>query len=257
MGQARRPALREGARDRRDALWREVVATDVEVGQVTPVARRERVREDLGADVVEAAMACVTGHRMTPDLAAMCLQTYWRRYTSIANYQESRGAAITVQAAFRGMGGRTEARGEQEAMDQALMDAGLIARSNNDEDLYAHKSVTKLQAVWRGHLARQIVDKLRWQSKSKLQRTFSWSKKNKKKPTPEAIERKRRRRKRKQDFETARAARRASFIEGLAPSDYDALEALILRVEPGADAVEAWATGTRPGWWRIFVSESL
>ena len=82
-------------------------------------------------------------------------------------------------------------------------------------------------------------------------------KKNKKKPTPEAIERKRRRRKRKQDFETARAARRASFIEGLAPSDYDALEALILRVEPGADAVEAWATGTRPGWWRIFVSESL
>ena len=82
-------------------------------------------------------------------------------------------------------------------------------------------------------------------------------KKNKKKPTPEAIERKRRRRKRKQDFETARAARRASFIEGLAPSDYDALEALILRVEPGADAVEAWAGGTRPGWWRIFVSESL
>ena len=82
-------------------------------------------------------------------------------------------------------------------------------------------------------------------------------KKNKKKPTPEAIERKRRRRKRKQDFETARAARRASFIEGLAPSDYDALEALILRVEPGADAVEAWATGTRPGWWRTFVSESL
>ena len=82
-------------------------------------------------------------------------------------------------------------------------------------------------------------------------------KKNKKKPTPEAIERKRRRRKRKQDFETARAARRASFIDGLAPSDYDALEALILRVEPGADAVEAWATGTRPGWWRIFVSESL
>ena len=138
--------------------------------------------QQLGADVVEAAMACVTGHRMTPDLAAMCLQTYWRRYTSIANYQESRGAAITVQAAFRGMGGRTEAQGEQEAMDQALMDAGLIARPNNDEDLYAHKSVTKLQAVWRGHLARQFVDKLRWQSKSKLQRTFSWSKKNKKKP---------------------------------------------------------------------------
>ena len=30
------------------------------------------------------------------------------------------------------------------------------------------KSAAKLQAVWRGHLARTFTDKLRWQSKSKL-----------------------------------------------------------------------------------------
>ena len=39
--------------------------------------------QQLGADFVEAATACVQGKRMTDDLAAMCLQTYWRRYQSI------------------------------------------------------------------------------------------------------------------------------------------------------------------------------
>ena len=52
----------------------------------------------LGADVMEAAMAAFAGHRMTPELAASCIATYWRRYTAIANFQESRGAAITLQA---------------------------------------------------------------------------------------------------------------------------------------------------------------
>jgi len=69
------------------------------------------------------------------------------------------------------------------------------------------------------------------------------------KPTPEAIERKRRRRKRRQDHDAALAARRASFIEGLASSDYDALEARALRDMPEhhttcADALGAWAAGT-------------
>ena len=53
--------------------------------------------QQLGADIVEAGLACMTGHRMTPDLAALCITTYWRRYAAIANYQESRGAAITIQ----------------------------------------------------------------------------------------------------------------------------------------------------------------
>ena len=54
--------------------------------------------QQLGADLIDATIACVTGHRMTPDLAALCITTYWRRYAAIANYQESRGAAITIQA---------------------------------------------------------------------------------------------------------------------------------------------------------------
>ena len=51
----------------------------------------------LGIDLVDSLTACVGGHRMTPDLAALCIETYWRRYASICEYQESRGAAITLQ----------------------------------------------------------------------------------------------------------------------------------------------------------------
>merc|ERR1719240_2073908 len=51
---------------------------------------------------------------MTPDIAAMCITTYWRRYAAIANYQESRGAAITIQAAFRGMDNRAQLRDRRE-----------------------------------------------------------------------------------------------------------------------------------------------
>ena len=53
--------------------------------------------QSLGQDIVEASIACLTGHRMTPELAALCIATYWRRYSCIANYQECRGAAITLQ----------------------------------------------------------------------------------------------------------------------------------------------------------------
>lgn len=55
----------------------------------------------LGADVFESAIAAFSGHRMTPELAASCIATYWRRYTAICNFQESRGAAITVQASLQ------------------------------------------------------------------------------------------------------------------------------------------------------------
>jgi len=40
-------------------------------------------------------------------------------------------------------------------------------------------AIQQLQSVWRGHLARAHVDKLKYKSKSKLQRTFSWSNKSK------------------------------------------------------------------------------
>jgi hypothetical protein len=52
----------------------------------------------LGADFMDAFVACISGNRMTPDLAALCIATYWRRYCCIAHLQESRGAAITLQA---------------------------------------------------------------------------------------------------------------------------------------------------------------
>ena len=55
----------------------------------------------LGEDVIEAFLACIRGHRMTEDLAARCIQTYQRRFMSVANFQENRGAAITIQVCAR------------------------------------------------------------------------------------------------------------------------------------------------------------
>ena len=52
---------------------------------------------------------------MTDEQAALCVQAYWRRYLSVINFQESRGAAITMQAALRGM----RLRGDQRAKAQA------------------------------------------------------------------------------------------------------------------------------------------
>jgi hypothetical protein len=134
--------------------------------------------QQLRADFVEAVIACVTGHRMTPELAALCIATYWRRYAAIANYQESRGAAITLQAAFRGMDNRLVLKDQSDAAAklQAVL-KGRKTREKTDDELSMYRAVSRLQAVWRGHLARSYSDKLRWQSKSKLQRTFSWGKK--------------------------------------------------------------------------------
>ena len=55
----------------------------------------------LGVDVFEAAVAAISGHKMTPELAALCIATYWRRYQAICQYQESRGAIITLQVRTR------------------------------------------------------------------------------------------------------------------------------------------------------------
>ena len=52
----------------------------------------------LGADLLDAFIACIRGHRMTDDLAALCIQTYARRFMATVDFQENRGAAITIQA---------------------------------------------------------------------------------------------------------------------------------------------------------------
>ena len=53
--------------------------------------------QSIGADLVDAFVTCISGRRMTEDLAAQCIQTYWYRYQSLSDYQNSRGAAITIQ----------------------------------------------------------------------------------------------------------------------------------------------------------------
>ena len=210
--------------------------------------------QQLGADMVDAAIACLGGHRMTPDLASLCIATYWRRYTAVANYQECRGAAITIQvrcpppqqeprlaaraqekidramppsraclsalrrrqrhaspARARGtalcdricdhltrllfacrsqaaMRGKVQREDDERRMHEAMALTrtmrGDATAEELEEENYKYHQAARVQAVWRGHMSRAYTEKLRWQSKSKLQRTFSWGKKGKaRKPT--------------------------------------------------------------------------
>lgn len=58
---------------------------------------------------------------------------------------------------------------------------GTTSRTGTEGAREGYRAATRLQAQWRTHLASAYSDQLRWQSKSKLQRTFSWNKKGKRK----------------------------------------------------------------------------
>lgn len=61
---------------------------------------------------------------------------------------------------------------------EALENLKESLRAPDTEDIEYH-AMQQLQSVWRGHLARAYVDKLKYKKQSKLQRTFSWSNKSK------------------------------------------------------------------------------
>jgi hypothetical protein len=87
--------------------------------------------------------------------------------------------ALGWQAALRGMDQRLYTR---QLLDQVRSQHSLAAEEHqlhSDEDNLEYLSATHLQAAWRAHLARQFVDKLRYSKMTRLQRTFSWSKKKK------------------------------------------------------------------------------
>lgn len=77
-------------------------------------------------------------------------------------------------------------------MDQRLYTRQLLDQVRSQQSMagYGHaygtnqeqvefSAAQSLQAVWRAHLARQFVEKLRYSKMTKLQRTFSWTKKKK------------------------------------------------------------------------------
>ena len=90
-----------------------------------------------------------------------------------------------AQAAFRGMSTKSDHKAQKEAAAKlAAVFRGRKTRESTTDDLAQYRAATRLQAGWRAHLARGFVDRLRWQSKSRLQRTFSWSKKGGKRDRP-------------------------------------------------------------------------
>ena len=132
---------------------------------------------DAGAGWGAALMSMFKGHRMTEEQAANCIASSWRRYGALANFQENRGAAITIQAAHRGM--RERGRLAFEANAAAVLQArirGAFTREVTDFELVEYRAATYLQAQWRTHMACEFVAKLRWQKQSRLKRTFSWNK---------------------------------------------------------------------------------
>ena len=150
---------------------------------------------DAGAGWGAALMSMFKGHRMTEEQAANCIASSWRRYGALANFQENRGAAITIQAAHRGM--RERGRLAFEANAAAVLQArirGAFTREVTDFELVEYRAATYLQAQWRTHMACEFVAKLRWQKQSRLKRTFSWNKGSKRRSKARANAPPRRRR---------------------------------------------------------------
>ena len=163
-----------------------------------------------GAGVFDSMLAALRGHKMTEEQAALCVQAYWRRYLSLICFQESRGAAITVQAAFRG----ARSRGDIALKAEAAAKIGARVRGNftrevTDYELVEFRAAAVLQAMWRltltltlnpnsnpnpnpnpkqamwrRHLACAVAGRLRWEKQGKLKRTFSWGSRGRKQRPP-------------------------------------------------------------------------
>jgi len=130
-----------------------------------------------GAGFGEALFSMFKGHMMTEEQAAVCVQAYWRRYQTMVHLQYSRGAAITMQAAYRGhrvRGQMADAAAEEAARLEDLR--GQYVEQATEAELEEQAAVTVLQAAWRAHLARVFASKLRSQDKTRLKRSFSWKK---------------------------------------------------------------------------------
>jgi len=133
-----------------------------------------------GAGWGDALFSMILGKKMTPEQAALCIQTRWRAYIALVQYQESRGAGITIQAAARGMSTRMYQR--EQAAAAARLQArlrGNFTRDVTDYELVDFRCAAMLQAVWRGKVARAFANKLRNQKKAGLKRSFSWNRSKK------------------------------------------------------------------------------
>ena len=83
------------------------------------------------------------------------------------------------QAAFRGHRTRDDLaeQAEERAAQEALK--SQYVHEATEAEIEEANAVTKLQAVWRAHMAMMVVNKLRANDKSRLKRSFSWSRKGK------------------------------------------------------------------------------
>ena len=130
-----------------------------------------------GAGVFDSMLAALRGHKMTEEQAALCVQAYWRRYNSLIYFQESRGAAITVQAAFRG----ARSRGDIALKAEAAAKIGARVRGNftrevTDYELVEFRAAAVLQAMWRLTLTLTLTLSLTltWKEARSCSRLSTW-----------------------------------------------------------------------------------
>eukprot|EP00316_Scyphosphaera_apsteinii_P002064 CAMPEP_0119348298 /NCGR_PEP_ID=MMETSP1333-20130426/108972_1 /TAXON_ID=418940 /ORGANISM="Scyphosphaera apsteinii, Strain RCC1455" /LENGTH=296 /DNA_ID=CAMNT_0007360877 /DNA_START=154 /DNA_END=1041 /DNA_ORIENTATION=- len=133
-----------------------------------------------GANWGDALMSMFQGKKMTQEQAALCVQANWRRFQAGMQYQRARGAAMSIQASYRGHAQR-EVNHEKAAAAARLQARlrGNFTRDVTDYELVDFRCAALLQAAWRGRMARQFVNRLKFQNQSRLKRTFSWGRNKK------------------------------------------------------------------------------
>jgi hypothetical protein len=156
-------------------VQKDSVENDDEDGLVSP----RRVMQQMGAfntmveggaDWGSALVHALQGHKMTEDQAAIVLQSAWRRHEAVVLRVARELAAEHMREAYR-----------EKLMQEQQLEEELMAR---DEEAYMeYDAATKLNAVWRGHLARGHVASLRAERSKSLRRSFSFGKRRASKAT--------------------------------------------------------------------------
>ena len=129
-----------------------------------------------GAGLGDALHAALTGKLMTPAQAAICVQTFWRRYSASLHWEAQLAAVHTIQHAYRMFVWR---RLLAAVLRIQACRRGHVARREVGSRLSKFRAARTLQNAWRQRRARRAAARLRLakQGKVGIKRSFSWTRK--------------------------------------------------------------------------------
>jgi len=133
---------------------------------------------------VEAVRIFASGKKATPAMAALIIQTNWRMHAARSRYVETQESTARVQRQYRGHVARSAYTRQRNAQRQiAAHHRGAQTRAEHGDALRRHRAAIRLQAVWRGKLARKAY-RQRGGGKRTLVKRLSFRRKNKPTSSP-------------------------------------------------------------------------